>query len=115
MKQIAMSFEQARDRGALGMERAAARADRKNPGWTEQAADKLLAQVQTIPHKQEFTIEAVRLVIEPDLPPPPDKRAWGQVTQAALRRLWILKTGHFAPALSSNGSPKPLYVRGGAV
>lgn len=113
--QIPLSLDLARQRGLRGMERAAERAERASPGWVESALAKLLEQVQAIPHGQEFTIEGVRLVIEPMLPEPTDKRAWGHVTQAALRKLYILKTGNVAPAASSNGSPKPLYRRGGAV
>lgn len=44
------------------------------------------------------------------LPKPEEERAFGSVTQKAIRQGIIRKTGQYAPAASSNGSPKPLYV-----
>lgn len=41
---------------------------------------------------------------------PPDARAFGGVTQRAIRNKVIRRVG-FAPAASSRGSAKPLYAR----
>jgi hypothetical protein len=105
----------ARQRGERGMEQAADHADRVHRDWQGKALAKCLSHIQTLPRDHKFIIEDVRLAVAGDLPEPPDQRAWGAVTQTAIRRLYIVKTGEYAPAKSSNASPKPLYRRGGAV
>jgi hypothetical protein len=112
MTQLSIDFVAAEDRALSGMSRAADRADRANPGWTDQALTLLRSAARMM--EAPFTIEAVRLVIEPFLPTPTDGRAWGAVTQAAIRAGVIEPTGEFARAASSNGSPKMLYRRGRA-
>jgi hypothetical protein len=100
----------ARERAQDGIERAVEHADRVSPGWSDLALFHLQRDVR---HRAApFTIEKVRLDIAPLLPEPTDGRAWGAVTQAAIRRGVIVRTGQFAPAVSSNGSPKPLYRAG---
>lgn len=115
MQQIALSLDHARDRGALGMERAAEKANRTVCNWTELALNALLLHVQSLPVGAEFIVEDVRLAIEGKLPAPTDLRAWGAVTQAAIKRMYIAPTGDFAAAKSSNASPKALYRHGGAL
>lgn len=112
---LPLTMEHARERGVLGMERSAARADRAHCKWTEQALDVLVEHVQSLPNGAEFIVEDVRLAIESKVPEPPDLRAWGAVTQAAIKRLYISRTGKYAPAKSSNASDKPLYRKGSAL
>lgn len=40
---------------------------------------------------------------------PPDTRAWGAVFHAASRKGLIVKTGEYRAAVTSNGSPKPVW------
>lgn len=115
MQQMPLTLDHARDRGLLGMERAAARADKTYGGWTERALNALRQHVSKMPADAEFIIEDVRVAIESKVPVPDDLRAWGAVTQLALRRLYIERTDKFAPAKSSNASQKPLYRRGRAL
>lgn len=112
MNQMPLSLEQARDRGAAGIARAAERNERQNGGWGTLALAAVATWVKAQPMKSEFTMEDVRAHIEDKLPEPTDLRAWGAVTQSAVRALYIERTGMHAPAKSSNGSDKPLYRRG---
>lgn len=113
--QIPLSLDQARDRGAAGMLRAADRNERKNAGWPTMALQALVMWVKAQEPRSEFTMEDCRLSIEGQLTAPTDRRAWGAVTQAAIRARFIEATGLFAPAKSSNASPKPMYRRGRAL
>jgi hypothetical protein len=103
-------FAEARDRAETGMQRSVDHADRDTPGWSERALEALrrYARIQA----EDFTIEKARAAIV--LEAPPDQRAFGAVTQSAIRKGYIQKTGGYAAASSSNGSPKPLYRRGPA-
>jgi len=64
-----------------GAERAADHADRTCADWTElaQAAFRKYAREHAL-----FTTEDVSAV-SADVPPPPDKRAWGSVAMSACR------------------------------
>jgi len=55
-----------------------------------------------------FTVEVVRT--QGMIEWPPDDRAWGHATRLAVKRGWIKKVG-YAPAASSNGSPKCLWAK----
>jgi hypothetical protein len=115
MQQIPLTLEQARARGDAGMVRAAVTNERKNGGWSTLALGKLVEHVKSLPFDAEFIVEDLRLAIEDKVPEPTDLRAWGAVTQTAIRARYIEKTGRIAPAKSSNASPKPLYCRGGGL
>ena len=96
----------ARERGKTGSRRASERADRAVDGWTEMAAQEIREYAQTTP--QPFLVETARLAgFGGD---PPDERAWGHATRLAVKRGWIKKVG-YAPAASSNGSPKCLWAK----
>lgn len=63
-------------------------------------------------HRKPQTMEACRMwSYSRGLPIPEEERAWGSVTQRALREKTIAPTGGYAKAASSNLSPKALYVR----
>lgn len=115
MQQMAFTLEQARERGTAGMLQAADRNERKNANWTAQALEALADHVRALPHGAEFILEDVRLAVASQVPEPTDLRAWGAVTQSAIRSLFIERTGGIAPAKSSHASPKPLYRRGRAL
>ena len=101
-------------RGQLGAERAAGKAERKRPVWVDHAVGELRAFALRQPEGAEFTIEKARRECSP-MPPSADARAWGAVTQAAIRSGFLERVpGRFEPAESSNGSPKPVYTRGKA-
>ncbi len=103
------------EEGRQGMAQAAANAELVEPGWGERALTALhryarvRLAVANIRHP-DFTAEQARdaIVIES----PTDSRAWGAVVAKAIRLGYIEKTGQFAPARSSHGSPKPLYRAG---
>lgn len=101
-------LDAARARADLGMERAVAHADRVAPTWSERALEALRRFVRV--RETPFLIEEARTAIV--IEAPTDGRAWGAVTQAAVRKNYIAATDRFGPAASSNGSPKMLYVRG---
>lgn len=115
MQQMGLSLEQARAQGDAGMLRAAVRNERKNGGWATMALGALVTHVKGLPLDAAFILEDVRLAIQDKVPVPTDLRAWGSVTQSAIRARFIEKTDRVAPAKSSNASPKPLYCRGRAL
>lgn len=105
----------ARERADLGVARSADRAERAEPGWIETATEALRRLALVTEPDVLFTIEQARTVIAEagELTQPPNLRAWGQVTRRARRLGYIEQVpGRFAPAASSNCSPKPLYRRG---
>lgn len=115
MNQLALNFEAARTRGDLGAERAAHRAERNSPGWIDVAAEKIrdYVRLDAAGMAMDFTIEKARQwAADKNLPAPPDARAWGHVTRRAVKLGYIVETGEYAPAASSNGSPKRLYRKG---
>lgn len=97
----------------VGIERAADKAERIEPHWVTEAAEDVKAYFESHP-EVHCTIELVRRFCRPQ-PDGADARAWGAVTQRALRLNYIERVpGQYAPANSSNGSPKPVYRRGRA-
>ena len=95
----------------LGMARAQLGAERKEPGWTENAVNLLRAFADR--QDEPFLAETfVRHCEGPPglLPAPKDGRAWGPVFQVAARRGFVVRAG-YAPAVTSNLSPKPLWRR----
>lgn len=106
-----MQLEISLDRGHSAARAAADKADEIAPGWMETAAQQLF--MYAVRSREPFTIEQARQECMPT-PEGADARSWGHVTRLAVRRGWIEVTGGYAPAASSNGSPKRLYrlVRG---
>jgi hypothetical protein len=91
----------------LGMARAADRADRAEPGWTETALDLLRAFIAA--HPAPFLAEEFRAWAAGHLADPPDARAFGAVMTAA-KKLGLVEFVGYAPANSSNRSPKCRWV-----
>lgn len=73
--------------------------------WFWQSAFRCRGDVYTVEQMREWAKAK-------GLPDSPDARSWGAVTRAAIRQGVIEPTGGYAPARSSNGSPKRLYRRG---
>lgn len=87
-------------------------ADKAGREWVEGAVERLRAlAVSTYPGM--FNVEQARLVIEQTFECPADLRAWGRVTQLAVKRGYLERVkGQFLPAASSNGAPKSVYRKG---
>jgi hypothetical protein len=92
--------ESARSHGHAEAERAASRASRIRPGWRQSALDAVRAYAES---HERFMAEDVRIFI--DLPAEADARALGAIMCDA-RRAGIVKADGYAPARSSNGTPK---------
>ncbi|OQC36088.1 MAG: hypothetical protein BWX64_02210 [Acidobacteria bacterium ADurb.Bin051] len=86
-----------------GMVAAEDRARLSDPGWPERA---LAAMLEAGRRLGRFTVEDARQLAGVEAPT--DQRAWGAVVNRASRRGLIRRVG-FAPARSSNGSPKPVW------
>lgn len=109
MTQGILDFDAARRRRLEGMTVCADHAESVRPGWLGQAHASLRDYVAA--HDAPFTIEQFRgWAYERGLPRPTDDRAFGAVTQAAIKAGLIVRVS-YAPAASSNGSPKPVYAR----
>lgn len=109
--QLAIELDAAAVRANAAILAVAAKAERKSAGWVERALAELGEFARST--KGTFTIEQARAAIEGRLPKPHDLRAWGRVTRSARSKGVIVQDG-YAPAASSNGSPKPLYRAGNA-
>lgn len=110
MIQTEIDWQARRDQGISS---SAQHAEQDVPGWGERALEyvRLYAEVHVDASGSSWTMENCRVwATHVGLPEAPEARAWGAVTQKAIRQGIIRKTGQYAPAASSNGSPKPLYV-----
>lgn len=91
---------------------AAEKVDYLHAEWCKEALEKLrefAKRVAPVP----FCIETARLVINHPVPPQGDARAWGRVTQVALKQGYIRRLpGRFDRAASSNGAMKCMYAAG---
>lgn len=110
-EQLPIDWQARRDQGIAS---SAQHAEQDVPGWGVYAIlalDNWLDFLKFNELKGSWTMEECRSFChEQGLREPPDMRAWGSVTQKAIRQGIIRKTGQYAPAASSNGSLKPLYV-----
>jgi hypothetical protein len=105
MQQTALDFTAARARRDVGMQRAVDHADRVTDGWREIA----ISHVDDYARKHAvFLAEDVIADADGKVPEPPSRKAWGAVMQRAAREGTIEKAG-YAPARTSNCSPKVLW------
>lgn len=81
--------------------------------WQDQAvaAARLFVRWHERRGKIWFTVEELRLWCQPRIDAAPDLRCWGAATRRLKAENVIEATGFYAPANSSNRSPKPLYRR----
>lgn len=95
-----------------GIERVAMKADLLDEGWTDRAYAALT--IYCAKAKDPFITEDVRAWAEGLglISAPHDSRAWGAVMQKASRKGLVTKVG-YAPAKSSNLSPKVLWAATG--
>lgn len=93
MEQHAIDFEAARLARDAGIAAAADHAERETPGWKDLAYDVFVDYAR---HNAEFLTEDVRFA-NPQLPQPPDKRAWGHVAIRAVKA-GVIEHGGFAKA-----------------
>jgi hypothetical protein len=97
----------------LGIARAQRRAEREaGDDWTETAAAYLADYAHRVAGGQPFLIEDARDAAGARVPRVENGRAWGGAVRAAARRKWLVRAG-YAPARSSNHSPKCLWIAGG--
>lgn len=102
-----LTIDDAIARRDLGIERAVDHAERVSEGWQARARGYLLEYLSRNPG--DFLGEQMREFAEgKGMDAPPDGRAWGAVLQSAARAGLIRKVG-YAPARSSNLSPKVLW------
>ena len=108
---MSIDYAQAAQAAQQGIEQAGEHANKMFANWVEEAAEALGWAANQYPFGKEFTVEQLRQLCH-QLPEPPDLRSWGAATQRARRLGYIVNTGGFAEAASSNNSPKPLYRAG---
>jgi hypothetical protein len=93
-------FDLAEARAVAGMERAAGKAERKQFGWRANAVEAVRLYATT--HAHFMAEDVLRVFPAPD---DADARAFGAVMRDAAKAGFIVADG-FAPAMTSNRSPK---------
>lgn len=93
-------FDFAEARAVVGMTRAAEKAERREPGWRANAVEAVRLYAAT--HRHFMAEDVLRVFPAPE---EADARAFGAVMREAARLGFIVADG-FAPAATSNGSPK---------
>jgi hypothetical protein len=73
----------------LGHKMGDVAADHAGKLWVEDALEVFKNHAQ---QHQTFTTEQVRAA-NPDLPEPPDRRAWGAIPRMAVKRGWVIADG----------------------
>lgn len=98
-----------RELARLGMEQASSHADAVEERWTDRAFDLLKLYAES---HMMFMTEEVRVWAhgEKGLPQPPDKRAWGAVTNRAVKQR-ILICDHYRPTTipPAHATPRPVW------
>lgn len=102
------AIDRASSRRDLGIERVAAKAERRVSGWQEAAVDRLRLYLIAVQGREFLAEDFVAFATSRGLPAPHDARAYGSVMQAAARKRLVVKVG-YRLALSSNMSPKCLW------
>lgn len=92
-----------------GMQSSAEHAEDVQPGWGGRAYQAVIACESLADDDGGWTMEFARgWLYACGLDMPAEERAWGSVTQRLLRDGRIIPVG-YAPATTSNGSPKRTY------
>ena len=100
------TLSEAHRAGQQGSLIAAEHADKVEQSWTQRAAILFVDYARDVALGQPFLTEDARAWAEGQgLPPPPDNRAWGCIAKAMREANHVAFAG-YAPAKSSNGSPK---------
>lgn len=101
--------QRAEQRRDIGIERSGQHAERIEPDWIDSTVE-MIGRYCRI-HTGPFLAEDVRSFADVRRhPAPPDGRAWGAAMKRAKSKGMIRSIG-FAPANSSNRSPKVLWER----
>lgn len=104
------SMADALARRDAGMASAADHAEQDSPGWGARAFASVRDQCIAFGRSEPFTMEDARhWAYAMGLEEPAEERAWGPVTRKLVRDGIIEPVG-YAPAASSNGSPKRTYL-----
>lgn len=90
-----------------GAARAAEKADRMSPDWSELALKAVRDYALT---HDEFTTEDVRLAAESVVPPAPDARAWGHIVPLAAKWGICSMTDRVARSKLPASHKRPLFV-----
>ena len=108
--QMVLSLPLARERGHDAARASAQHADRVESQWSITALQALRTFCTIKRPGRGFLAEDCRRWAEDvrGVTPPPDARAWGHVMLKAKAEGLIVSAG-YAPAKSSNGSPKVLW------
>lgn len=107
-RRAAAGLPVARERAQDGIRLALEHADADVPGWTETAAAYLRDYAVRVAVGQPWLLEDARDASMGRVSDPDNLKAWGAAVQLAARRGWLVRAG-YAPARSSNGSPKCLW------
>lgn len=103
------TLEQAQEAGKQGALVAAKHADAEIADWATDAAILFVDYARDVMKGQPFLTEDAREWAEKGgFPPPPDRRAWGFISMSMHRAGHVTQCG-YAPARTSNGSPKVLW------
>ena len=101
-----LTIDEAIARGRAGALAAAERADKEESSWAVKASILFVDYARDVAKGKPFLTETARAWAESQgLPPPPDNRAWGFIAKAMREAGHIVFDG-YAPAKTSNGSPK---------
>jgi hypothetical protein len=103
------SLSEAIANGKTGALNAALHADSNEAEWSIKASILFIDYARDVMKGKPFLTESAREWAEDQgLSTPPDNRAWGHVTRAMREAGHIVFDG-YAPAKTSNGSPKCLW------
>ena len=102
------SLADARARGLAAAESAADHADRTHIDWSARALELFCEYASLMPGKKFLVEDAREFATQAGLEQPPEPRAWGHIVKQAQRMGWVESAG-FAPARTSNGSPKVVW------
>ena len=108
MTQLPIDFQAARARRDQGMASSEAHANDDAPGWSDQCFVLLCRFVDE--RTEPFTIEDFRpWAYSRGLSKPAEERAFGGVTQRAIRQGVMVRVG-YKPTASSNGAVRATYA-----